>query len=205
MGIEKLFFVDAETTDLPENDPDAQVIEVACATLDLATWEISGEWQTLVKHTRPMSEFTRKYFGDKDFVGALTQEEAILELLYRWQNSGHGTWAGQNPRFDLGFLQPMAKKIAMAWPTHPTVDYHVIDVSSMALPFVMLGKVESISLRSTRKWAGMKAEQSHTAFGDVMDTIAVFGKIMHAHDIQTLTQGTHFCRTLIDRIRARGF
>ncbi len=175
--IEKLFFVDVETTDLPENDPEAEIIEIACAALDISTWEVSREWSSLVKHTRPMGEFTARHFAAVDFSKALPIDLAIQHLLGAWYSCA-GSWTGQNPIFDLGFLRPAAASAGFPWPTSPAVDYHRFDVASMMLPYVLRGEVESVSLRATRKWAGIAGEQSHRAAGDVSDTIAVFRRIM---------------------------
>lgn len=174
---QKLFFVDVETTDLPENDPDAEVIEIASAVLDLITWEVSAEWTTLVKHSRPMGAFTAQHFGGVDFSRALDPSNAVETMIDRWRASG-GAWSGQNPIFDLGFLRPLAASCGFPWPKSPEVDYHRFDVASMMLPRVLAGEVESVSLRATRGWAGITGEQSHRAAGDVSDTIQVFKRIM---------------------------
>jgi hypothetical protein len=175
--VEKLFFVDVETTNLPENDPEAEVIEIACGVLDLRTWETSGEWSTLVKHSRPLGDFTAKYFSRVDFSRALDPSNAIETLIMRWRACA-GSWSGQNPIFDLGFLRPLAASCGYAWPGSPDVDYHRFDVASMMLPYVLRGEVESVSLSKTRVWAGCEDEQAHRAAGDVSDTIRVFRRIM---------------------------
>lgn len=85
-------------------------------------------------------------------------------------------WAGCNPIFDLKFFNSDRKRHEIAEPHG--LHYRVIDVQSMALPLIFTGDVENVSLSSLREWAGMTDEQSHTAFGDALDTCEVIGKLL---------------------------
>jgi len=177
--IGKLFFCDCETTDLPDNDPEAEIIEIACAILDVETWRVSGEWSTLVRHSRPYGDLTAATFSKVNFGNALDLDLAVAGLFRRWRESG-GAWIGQNPDFDRGMLRPAARSCGVPWPHKPEVDYHVFDVASMMLPYLVRGEVGGVGLKTTRVWAGCQGEQSHRAMGDVRDTIRVFSKIMGA-------------------------
>jgi hypothetical protein len=177
MRTSKLFFVDVETTDLPENDPGAEIIEIATAVLDLDTWAVTDEWSTLVAHSAPMGAFTQKAFTGVDFTGAPLSWWALTLLLKQWEKCA-GAWTGQNPDFDRGMVRSTSGRMGVDFIRPPGADYHVFDVASMMLPYVLRGEVESVSLRNTRLWAGQFGEQTHRAPGDVRDTIAVLLEIL---------------------------
>lgn len=182
--IAKLFFVDVETTDLPENDPAAEIVEIACGVLDLETWEVSGEWSTLVAHSRPFGTQGPcppcEVFRLTDFTNAPLLWRALAELFRRWRACG-GAWTGQNPTFDLRFVRDAADRLIVDMPRFPDVDYHVFDVASMMLPRMLRGEVEGVGLSKTRLWAGCEGGyQTHRAAQDVSDTIRVFVKHINA-------------------------
>lgn len=173
----KVLIVDTETTDLLTNDPHAEIVEIAAVVLDLHSWRVLSSMHSLVQHTRPMCDFTKKQFADVSFANALPLDYLLESLLNTWTNHG-GAWLGQNPMFDLSFVKPAAEKYGLAWPLPPAVDYHPLDLASMMLPYVLKSEVESVSLRNTRIWAGMKGPQSHRACGDVSDVIHVLAQVI---------------------------
>ncbi len=179
--IKKLFFADCECTDLPKNDPEAELIEVAGAILNLETWQVEESYTTLIQHSRPLATSGRnppaRTFAGVDFGAAIPLPDALRNLLSLW--SFHGAaWIGQNPPFDQGLCKPAAAKHGIRWPEWPEVDYHTFDVASMMLPRYLWGEIPSVSLEASRLWAGCTGSQSHRAMGDVQDLIQVFRKIV---------------------------
>jgi hypothetical protein len=195
--LKSLLVIDFETTSLPEQDPDAEIVEAAVAIFDVDTGAIRSRWSTLVQHTRPMSDFTADKFSGVDFTGAMTLREAMCEIEHSWLTS-RGAWTGQNPDFDLGFARRAFADCNIPWPKYPDVDYHILDVASMAFPYVARKEISRVSLRNTREWAGLKGGQTHRAMGDVDDSIEVmryiFGRtVVAANPLQraAVICGTH--------------
>lgn len=174
---DKILIVDAETTDLLTNDPLAEIVEIGAAVLNLRTWTIEGSLISLVQHSRPMSAFTSKSFAGVSFEKAPPLDYVLECLLNLWTEHG-GAWFGQNPHFDLSFIKPAVKACGLSWPEYPAVDYHVFDLASMVLPYVLRGEIESVSLSKSRVWAGCKGQQLHRAGGDVQDCISVLGEVI---------------------------
>lgn len=172
-----LMIVDVETTDLPSNDPDAQIVEIAAAILDCQSGVIAYRYSDLVRFSRPVCDFTAKHFAGVDFSGALDIVPALEKLFTLWRGF-QATFAGWNPMFDLTMIRKEAEDYGIAIPKPPEVDYHVVDISSMTLPYVLRGEIEGMSLRHGRLWAGQKGEQNHRAMGDVLDAAQVFREVM---------------------------
>jgi DNA polymerase III epsilon subunit-like protein len=175
--MQRLLIVDTETTDFLANDPEAEIVEIAAAVLDLQEWRVLGFIHSLVAHSRPMSAFTAKNFADTTFVDNPPLDYVLESLFNMWETYG-GAWFGQNPDFDFSFIKPAAKRLGLAWPQPPKADYHVMDLGSMMLPYVLRGECESVSLRHSRKWARIPGQQSHRAKGDVIDVIGVLSEVI---------------------------
>ena len=172
--IEELLVIDTETNGL---DPEkgCRVIEVACATLRLRDWQIIKPWSALiVGGDKIQGEYHEKAgtFAGTDWSQAWAREHAMRDLFGRMEGA---YICGQNVGFDLNFLRAEAKQMGMMF---PRIKYHVIDTVPMCAPLLVTGRLQSLSLEVTRKWAGCEGKQAHRALGDVMDTIAVFRRLV---------------------------
>lgn len=179
--IVKLFFVDTETTGLdPLID---QVIEIAASVVSIGYGNqamIEAEYHALIRPYTHLSEFTAQHFAAETWESAVPEDVAIRRLLDMWRAHSlvdRAAWIGQNPKFDWSFLRPAARLHVIPWPESPEVDYHTFDLASMMLPIVLSGECESVSLRSSRVWAGLTGPQQHRAPGDVSDMIHVWNAI----------------------------
>lgn len=177
--IKQLLFLDCETTGLDETTD--EIVEVAGALVDLQTREVMAHCSHLVQHTKPIG-FQPERWEAFNWNEAWPLHEAMTNLAHLMNGQ---TIAGQNPGFDVRFIRAAMARCGIPY---PETDYHLVDVSSMAIPLVMAKRVEGISLRHTRLWAGCTGEQTHRAFGDVVDTIEVFFKLCDTFNLGLATQ-----------------
>lgn len=176
--IDSITFIDVETTGL-DSELDS-ILEVCWAKVAIPSLEVVHSGGGLVspnKNPHPFlyTAWKPERFNGANWAFAEPLHRRLLDLRACMLDSAIG---GQNPMFDIGFLRTGYHHIGCEMPKHPEIDYHVIDVSSMAIPLLLRGEVEGVSLRSTRLWAGLTGEQSHRAREDVDDTIEVFRKII---------------------------
>lgn len=80
---------------------------------------------------------------------------------------------GWNPAFDKGFIQHELVDCGAA----PGWDYHLIDVSNFALPLLLAGKVESLSMSKVGPYVGVPNTGEHDAVVDVERTLAILQKL----------------------------
>lgn len=210
--IEYLTFLDIETTALagPEACTDA-IVEIAASRINIRDRDepaVSFEalirpWgaQTLfmdppddLRLTWDFGEYhtTAGHFAGVDWSKAI-KLSAALDMITETLLTDGATMAGHNPHFDLRYLR---RHFDYAGRPFPAIDYHVIDLCSPAIFLVMMGEVETPSLRFTGPWAGCKP-QRHRAMDDVRDAIRVF---WHMYD--EFSDYSNAGRTLEDVIRS---
>lgn len=85
-------------------------------------------------------------------------------------------WTGCNPLFDLKFYNSDCDRLDIQ--KISGLSYRVIDVQSMCFPLLLSGEISSLKLEALRTWAGRTGKQTHTADGDVEDTVAVIQKFI---------------------------
>lgn len=107
MGKADFAIIDLETTGLSSTDD--EIVEIAIILMDHQTYEITGEYQTLVKPIRKGNEAERFNFITRDMlVDAPTFDQiapTIMTLLSGRKLVGHNILG-----FDLGFLNNALKK-----------------------------------------------------------------------------------------------
>jgi DNA polymerase III epsilon subunit-like protein len=84
---------------------------------------------------------------------------------------------GQNPRFDVGFIEAGYKKQGWKYP----FDFHVLGLESMYVYHQLKknGKVPTdITLKGICKTAGVKNAKAHNAIADIRATVAAMKKLL---------------------------
>lgn len=184
-----LVVVDTETGGL--NPDEADIIEIAALSVMIDGSEIvEGDlFSSKVRPMLPVSDGAAKVNGykeedwadapDADLVmGAFVEWSAEQEQIAR-KATGKKTkpmWTGSNPDFDIRFVFAVCRRNAISPPD--SYHYKPLDLGSMCFPLMVTEEVDSLSLRALRKWAGMKGKQTHTAVGDVYDTVQVLRAIL---------------------------
>ena len=178
-----LVFVDCETTGLdPERD---HIVEVAAVRVD-NTYAPLQTFHAYILPKIPVPEHVAKINGYSKEVWEERGAISIGSLFHSgfFEVIRGGTYAGQNPGFDRSFLERSyalwrenAVSKSEICPAYPEMDYHLIDVASLAYPLQAAGLIPGVGLRHTRKLFDLKGEQ-HRALSDVLDTIEVFKKLM---------------------------
>jgi hypothetical protein len=119
-----------------------------------------------------------KHFDGVDWSKAVDYERVLDDLTDPRRFDGGflvdgATLGGQNPPFDREHLQRDCACTGRAW---PKLDYHVIDLASIALLPHVSGEVSNgVSLRHMIRWARLDPNyvQQHRALADVRDAVVV--------------------------------
>jgi len=180
-----LAFIDCETSGL---DPEKhEILELAIVRVDPKTIEQKDVYHKYFVPVRDVSPKIRAINGyDEERWRECNAEGIQPKHLDRIRTILTGaTPAGQNPSFDLGFLK-QAFNIYSSCTQWPEMDYHVLDIASLAWPLFVSGLTEGVGLRHTRKYFGLTGEQ-HRALSDVLDTIEVYKRLGEIY-VNTLTR-----------------
>ena len=178
--------IDLETTGL---DPTYnEITQVGAILLDSKLEEI-GELETLVRIEHPergmeggFDVFAYTGINPKELETAPTLKEVLrkLEVFVRG-HVGFGMKTvvvfGQNPRFDVGFIETGYKKLGWKYP----YDFHVLGLESMFVYHQLRknGKVPAdITLKGICKTAGVKNAKAHNAIADIRATVAAMKKLL---------------------------
>lgn len=170
-----LVFTDCETTGLdPEKD---EMIELAVVRVDSRTLEEKARFHRYFLPTVPVSPEVRAVNGYDE---ALWMERGARLLcpadLHELDMVLTGAaFAGQNVTFDRDFVRGGYASIGRAM---PPMDYHLIDVTSLVWPFVVAGVLPGMSHKYSRQLRGLSGAQSHSALGDITETLDVYGWVM---------------------------
>jgi len=172
-----LAFTDTETTGL---DPKIhELTEVAIIRIDPYTLEEKARFHRYFLPFAPPSEEVVKINGYSE---ALWRErgakpicrEDVVEIGAVLKGSA---FAGQNPTFDRGFIHAA---FGVYLPTLE-MDYHLIDVATLAWPLVVAGLLPGMGLKHSRKLFDCAGEQTHSALQDILDTIHVYKQLMEIY------------------------
>lgn len=167
-------FVDLETTGL---DPELnEIIELAAVKTEVEEGKIvildSAEYKVWPEY--PVDPFVAKLngFNDKDWeMSAVTLEEALGGIFQLMRGAWH---AGSNPKFDESFLKVAAKNFHWSYPK--LASYHLLDVSTMAFPLLINGKVERLRQETIAGYYNIGGG-GHRAMADTMQCLRILAKI----------------------------
>lgn len=169
-------FVDLETTGL---DPELnEIIELAAIKTQVGEGKVvvqeSVEFKT--RPTHPVDPFVASLNGYKSAEWAFSDNvkdlhEAVGEIFRLMRGSWH---AGSNPKFDASFLEKAAKKFHWSYPK--LASYHLLDVSTMAFPLLMEGKVERLRQENIAESLGIPGG-GHRAMADTQQCMEIFAKL----------------------------
>lgn len=169
-------FVDLETTGL---DPELnEIIELAAIKTQVGEGKIVIEsmYEAKVWPEFPVDPFIAKLNGfdyeqwehSDNLEDIPTAVGKIFELM-------RGSWhAGSNPKFDASFLEKAAKDIHWNYPK--LASYHLLDVSTMAFPLLMEGKVERLRQEKIAESLGITGG-GHRAMADTQQCMEIFAKL----------------------------
>lgn len=167
-----LVFVDVETGGLDaKND----------ALLEVAAVCVFGDTPASVIHryVLPVGNITpraRELNGYDEDVwrerGAVPLKNAVRDLAAFFKACGEKAFfCGHNPRFDYDFLTRAFARVRRPF---PATDYHLLDTASLAVPLLLAGDVESLSLKSLCEFMGTIPQPDHSAINDVRATLSLF-------------------------------
>jgi DNA polymerase-3 subunit epsilon len=178
--------VDLETTGL--NPAYNEITQIGAILLDSKLEEL-GEFETLVRIEHPergleggFDVFAYTGINPEDLKSAPTLRESLrnLEVFVR-SHVGFGmkdvVVFGQNPRFDVGFIEAGYKKQGWKYP----FDFHVLGLESMYVYHQLrkTGKMPpDITLKGICKTAGVKNAKAHNAIADIRATVEAMKKML---------------------------
>jgi hypothetical protein len=106
-------------------------------------------------------------------------QAGFIKRLYDAVTECDGYVVGCNPSFDWdAFVLPTGDRLGVP---RPAGRVRLIDVSSMALPLVVAGKIESIALRKLAMLVGRPQQEPHDAGADVVLACDVFEKLFELY------------------------
>lgn len=170
-------WVDVETTGL---DPDANdIIEIAIVRVDPDGEKVFHEKIAMERpeNAHPKALEVNGYTPEKwkDAKPAVLIFPQVADLLTDC------ILAGQNTRFDAGFLNATFKRLGL----DVRADYHLYDTSTLAMEHLKPW-LESVSLVPVCKALGIPTNGAHTAMADVRMAMAVDQKLRRATWLQRL-------------------
>lgn len=168
-------FVDLETTGL---DPEwNEIIELAAIKTQVGEGKvvIEGLYEAKVMPEFPVDPFIAKLNGFDYEQWVLSDLEelpvAVGNIFALMRDSWH---AGSNPKFDASFLEKAAREFHWSYPK--LASYHLLDISTMAFPLLIEGKVERLQQENIAESLGIPGG-GHRAMADTKQCMEIFAKL----------------------------
>ena len=167
-------FVDLETTGLK---PDRhEIIEFAAIRTFVSEGNIyvNSQVSFKVQPSYPIDPFVAKLNGynfeewERESVSLDVALGGIFDLM---RDAWH---AGSNPKFDEEFLKNAARDFNWEYPKISS--YHLIDVSVLAFPLFLEGKVEKLKQEKLGEYLGIQGG-GHRALTDAKQCMEIFAKL----------------------------
>lgn len=170
-----LLFTDIETGGLDATKH--PLLQIAGLRVRQPTLEIVGKYTSYVRPLPGLvcEESALKVNGinlnSPEMLNAPEESKALVGLAELMRGT---IVIGQNPRFDLTFLEPAFKRAKIPW---VAIDYHVLDVASIiGWPLVQARQIKTSSLRNICPYFGLSNEGQHDALIDCERTLAVYAE-----------------------------
>lgn len=169
-------FVDLETTGL---DPDVhEIIELAAVRTEVGDGKVvildTTEYKLYPDYpvdpfVASLNGYSPEEWGSSNLTVPLP--DALSGIFNLMRNSWH---AGSNPKFDESFLKKAADSLRWGYPK--LASFHLLDVSTMAFPLLVEGKVDRLRQESIAKYYEIPGG-GHRAMADTMQCLQIFARI----------------------------
>lgn len=167
-------FVDLETTGL---DSEAhEIIELAAVKTEVGDGKVvildKAEYKVWPEF--PVDPFVASLNGydqNEWFQNAIDLPAALSGIFNLMRNAWH---AGSNPKFDESFLKKAASNLHWGYPK--LASFHLLDVSTMAFPLLVEGKIDRLRQENIAKYFEIPGG-GHRAMADTMQCLRIFARI----------------------------
>lgn len=169
----EIAFVDCETSGF---DPAAnEVLEVAVVRLEPMTFRILGTLHAYVMPECPVSDEVAEINGYDEDLWRARGAKPFGQIADSLTDALRGAqMGGQNVPFDNGFLRGAYNRCGLPF---PKMDYHTVDLMSLAHPLVLAGLLPGVGLQHQMRFFGL-GEQRHTALDDVLAEVEIYKRYM---------------------------
>ncbi len=169
-----LAFVDVETTGL---DPQRhEIIELAVLRVEASTLRLEAAQHVRVRPARiadadPEALRLNGYSPDT-WHDAVSVSDALRLAKPLFDGA---LIAGHNVGFDRAFLDAAWRSTAIA---PPSMDHHVLDTATLAVPLLVAGAIPSLSLAPICKCLGIDVADPHRALADATRSLEVARRLL---------------------------
>jgi len=168
-------FVDLETSGL---DPELnEIIEMAAVRTEAGDGKLTvletGSFK--VEPRFPVDPYVAGFNGYNPMTWdreSFPLAEALGKIFELMRDAWH---AGSNPKFDEAFLRKAARDLHWDY-TNRSRSYHLLDVTMLAFPLLLEGKVEKLKQETVAGYYGIEGG-GHRAMADAMQCAKIFAHI----------------------------
>lgn len=170
-----LAFTDIETTGL---DPmNYEIIEIGLVVVRQDTLEVLDELNVKIKPKNPdhmdPGAVERNGYRKEDWEGAGNLKDAILQYSEKTKNA---IFCAYNATFDWPFMLEAFRKTGVK----DTMDYHRLDIFTLAWEKLQKEKLESLGLSSVSEHLGLVTEPvPHRAINGARSSLEVYKKLIN--------------------------
>ena len=153
-----------------------EIIEIGLVLVDQKTFEIIDTLDIKVRpeHLETASEFSLQLNGynEKEWQNALSLQEAMVQYSEKTKDA---VFCSQNITFDWSFISAAFKKAG----TKDLMDYHRIDLFTMAWLKLKNSGLESFHLKDVARYLGVLEEpMPHRAMNGARTAYEIFKKLI---------------------------